>query len=148
MRTDVEKRRRQDLIREIIQTKPIGTQEELVTEIKTREMNVTQTTVSRDLVEMQVGKWNGKYHIPFGAGDTPSWFEVIRQQVVHFKKAGDHMIVLQTKPGSSSLIEKTLNDQNIPEIAGVVASNSTVMIAFEHQTDQQILCELLHKALD
>ena len=148
MRTDLEKRKRQDLIREIIQSKPIGTQEELVTEIKNRDLNVTQTTVSRDLLELQVGKWNGRYHIPFSSGDAPAWFEMVRQQVTEFKKIGENLIVLKTKAGSSSLIEKTFNDQYIPEIAGVVASGQTVMIAFETADHQKVLLELLSKALD
>lgn len=148
MRTDVEKKRRHELIKEIIRRKPIATQEELVSEIKALEMDVTQTTVSRDLVELKVGKWNGKYHIPFANEDSLAWFETVRQQVTSFKKTGDNLIVLKTKPGASSLIEKTFNDQHIPEIAGVVASSQTVMIAFENAAHQQVLFELLHKALD
>jgi len=148
MRTDVSKRRRHELIREIIRSKPIGTQEELVSEIRGREVNVTQTTVSRDLEEMQVGKWNGKYHIPFGDSDSLSWFESVRQQVTEYKKIGDHLIILKTKPGASSMVERTFNDQHIPEIAGVVASGQTVMVAFESLTHQQVLLELLQKALD
>ncbi|MEZ4846359.1 MAG: hypothetical protein R2877_05285 [Bdellovibrionota bacterium] len=148
MRTDVEKRKRQDLIKEIIRSKPIGTQEELVAEIKTHEMNVTQTTVSRDLVELKVGKWNGKYHIPLGSDDSLGWFAQVRQQVTSFKKVGDNLIVLKTKAGASSMIESTFNDQHIPEIAGVVASGQTVMIAFESAAHQQVLLDLLTKALD
>lgn len=148
MRTDVEKRKRHELIKEIIRSKPIGTQEELVSAIKALEMDVTQTTVSRDLVELKVGKWNGKYHIPFGADDSLGWFATVRQQVTEFKKIGENLVVLKTKPGSSALIEKTFNDQHIPEIAGVVASSNTVMIAFENAAHQQVLLDLLHKALD
>ena len=148
MRTDLEKRKRQDLIRQIIRSKPIGTQEELVTEIKNHEMNVTQTTVSRDLVELKVGKWNGKYHIPLASDDSLGWFAIVRQQVTSFKKIGEHMIVLKTKDGASGMIEKTFNDQHIPEIAGVVASGQTVMVAFEAAAHQQVLLDLLSKALD
>jgi transcriptional regulator of arginine metabolism len=148
MRTDLDKRKRHELIRELIRTKPIGTQEELVSEIRGREINVTQTTVSRDLEEMQVGKWNGKYHIPFGESDSLAWFGTIRQQVTGYKKIGDHLIILKTKPGASGMVEKTFNDQHMPEIAGVVASGLTVMVAFESLTHQQVLLELLQKALD
>jgi transcriptional regulator of arginine metabolism len=147
MRTDVEKKRRHELIKELIRRKPIATQEELVAEIKGMQIDVTQTTVSRDLVELKVGKWNGKYHIPFSSEESLAWFEVVRQQVVSYKKTGENLIVLKTKPGASSLIEKTFNDQHIPEIAGVVASSQTVMIAFENSEHQQVLLDLLNKAL-
>lgn len=147
MRTDVEKRKRQELIREIIRSKPIGTQEELVGEIRSRSLDVTQTTVSRDLVELQVGKWNGKYHIPYTSDDSPAWFETIRQHVLEMKKTGDHLVVLKTKAGSSSLVEKTLNDATLPEITGVIASQSTVMIAFESVENQTKIIDLLGKAI-
>ncbi len=148
MRTDVEKRKRHDLIKDIIRSKPIGTQEELVSEMKVLEIEVTQTTISRDLVELKVGKWNGKYHIPFSNEDTLTWFAQVRQQVLSFKKVGENLIVVKTKLGASALIEKILNDQHIPEIAGVVASSQTVMIAFENAVHQQVLLDLLSKALD
>lgn len=147
MRTDIEKRKRQDLIKEIIRQKPIATQEELVAEIRSQNLMVTQTTVSRDLVELEVGKWNGKYHIPYSDTETPAWFETIRQQVIAVKKISDHMLVLKTKPGASVIVEKALNDYIIPEIAGVVGSSQTVMIAFESSTDQQKILEMLHKAI-
>ena len=96
MRTDVEKRKRHDLIKDIIRSKPIGTQEELVSEMKVLEIEVTQTTISRDLVELKVGKWNGKYHIPFSNEDTLTWFAQVRQQVLSFKKVGENLIVVKT----------------------------------------------------
>ncbi len=147
MRTDVEKRKRQDLIKEIIRSKPIGTQEELVREIKSRDLIVTQTTVSRDLDELQVGKWNGRYHIPYLSSESPAWFEIVRQHVIEYKKAGDHLIVLRTKDGMSSLVETALNNAQMAEITGIVSSQNTIMIAFESSSHQQMVAEFLQKAL-
>lgn len=145
MRTDVEKRKRQEILKEIIRSKPISRQEELVAEMKNRSMNVTQTTISRDLVELEVGKWNGKYHIPYEPGEIPSWFETIRKHVTEYKKIGDHLIVLKTSSGSAEFVEKTLNETFMAEIAGVVSSQQTVMIAFETPQNQTIILDHLKK---
>ena len=145
MRTDVDKKKRHEIIKEVIRSKPIGTQEELVAEIKNRQLDVTQTTISRDLVELEVGKWNGQYHIPYEPGESPAWFETIRKHVTEFKKIGEHLIVLKTDPGASAFIEKTLNEAFMSEIAGVVASQATVLIAFENIENQNVILEQLKK---
>lgn len=145
MRTDVEKRKRQEILKEIIRTKPVSKQEELVSEMKNRNLDVTQTTISRDLVELEVGKWNGKYHIPYEPGESPAWFETIRKHVSEYKKIGDHLIVLKTSSGSSAFVEKTLNEAFMKEIAGVVASQQTVMIAFENTENQNLILDQLKK---
>ena len=144
MRNDSDKRKRQELIREIIRSKPIRSQNELVKEISFHKLSVTQTTVSRDLDELAVGKWNGQYHIPYGPDETPSWFETIQTHVESVSRAGPHLIVLHSKNGTSSIVEKTLNDVLMPEITGIVASQSTVFVAFESPENQSKVFDLLH----
>ena len=52
----VNKQTRQSLIKEIIQTTVIHSQNELLRELKKREINVAQATISRDLWELKVVK--------------------------------------------------------------------------------------------
>ncbi|MGH2251931.1 arginine repressor, partial [Enterococcus faecalis] len=52
----LDKQTRQSLIKEIIQTTVIHSQNEFLRELKKREINVAQATISRDLWELKVAK--------------------------------------------------------------------------------------------
>ena len=55
---------RQNIIREFIRSKKIGTQEELSELLDKEGVSATQSSVSRDLVELGIVKVGGIYALP------------------------------------------------------------------------------------
>ena len=53
------KEKRQNRIREIIESKDIETQDELLEELKKEGFKITQATISRDMREMKLTKYLG-----------------------------------------------------------------------------------------
>jgi arginine repressor len=60
----MEKEKRQQKILSLIQARNVGTQQELAALLKRAGVEATQSSVSRDLVELGVVKRNGFYTVP------------------------------------------------------------------------------------
>ena len=66
----MQKKLRQNAITELIRSKEIGTQEELSELLDKKGISVTQSSVSRDLVELGIVKVQRFYALPETRGDT------------------------------------------------------------------------------
>src|SRR5213592_2283947 len=105
------KRARQQKILEIVATRAIATQQELAAEIAKRGIAATQSSVSRDIVELGLTKLNGRYVPPHGAlpNDGP---------IVDIDTAGDNLIVVKTRIGQAQPAALTIDDAAIGSIVG------------------------------
>ena len=124
------KRKRQKKILEIISAKRIATQQELAQELARAGVKATQSSVSRDIVEMELAKVDGYYvapqtAIPFGA------------PIVGIETAGDNLIVIKTEVGLAQPTALTIDRAKIDEIIGTVAGDDTILIAIKNVASQR-----------
>src|SRR5215208_1989845 len=115
------KKSRQEKILQIIAGKPVATQQELAEELSRRGIEATQSSVSRDIVELGLTKLNGHYTAPQPA--------LSGGPVLEITTAGDNLIVIKTDIGQASPAALAIDRAKIDEIVGTVAGDDTIFIA-------------------
>jgi transcriptional regulator of arginine metabolism len=116
------KRERQKKILNLIRAKPIGTQEALRAQLERSGVPATQSSVSRDLVELGVVKNHGRYALPHANGDAT-------RGLISLDLAGDVLVIAKCLPGRASAVAVEIDDAAIPEIVGTLAGEDTIFIA-------------------
>jgi transcriptional regulator of arginine metabolism len=144
MPTDAEVRRqRRQVLSELIRQGNVHSQADLVEGLRQRGFSVTQSSVSRDLRDLRVGKVAGRYVLPatFLAvqdiarngeevpGEISRWVRSVRA-------AGPHLLVVKTAQGSAMQVATNLDHMNWTDIVGTVAGDDTIFIATEGKAAQ------------
>lgn len=131
---------RREAILEILGNHEVTRQEDLVRELAARGMEVTQSSISRDLKELGVVKIHERYlapqssHVP---GHLP--FNVLADFVRNIRLAGPNIIVLHTATGAAQSVALALDQSSWPEIAGTVSGDDTIFVATASSGHQQVL---------
>jgi transcriptional regulator of arginine metabolism len=134
---EVMKQLRQRAIRDLVEQRPIRTQQELATALRERGFRTTQATISRDVAELGLVKT--------GRGGTQTYAlpprlveaevsgedrlrKLLSDLPVEIREAG-LLLILRTLPGSAHAIAAALDRARWPEVAGSIAGDDTVFIA-------------------
>ncbi|MBQ1290311.1 MAG: arginine repressor [Lachnospiraceae bacterium] len=135
------KKKRQDLILEIINSREIETQEELAYALKSAGCSVTQATVSRDIRELGLTKKTGKSGKQIYVRDvrtdpalSEKYIRVLRAGFVRVEQAMN-ILVIRTVSGTAMAVAAALDDMNLPEVAGCIAGDDTVMAVIKTVED-------------
>jgi transcriptional regulator of arginine metabolism len=128
--------RRLRALAELIRAEPHASQEELTERLRGLGHQVTQATVSRDLVSLGAVKVKRegamRYLLPdqFGARDwaTGQLERIVREWVYGVEAAGP-LIVLRTPPGSAHLVASAIDQAQPQDVAGTVAGDDTIFVA-------------------
>jgi transcriptional regulator of arginine metabolism len=135
---EVMKQLRQRAIRDLVEQRPLRTQQELAAALRERGFRATQATVSRDVAELglvKVGREGTQaYALPPRLREAETSGEerlrtLLRDLPVEMREAGT-LLVLRTLPGSAHPLAAALDRARWPEVAGSVAGDDTVFIAF------------------
>lgn len=150
------KTRRQAEVLRIISEREIETQEELLEELRSCGIRVTQATISRDINELNLVKQptgNGSYKYAVAAvkaaqsGLTGRLHSIFREGVVSFDMA-QNIVVVRTMPGLANAAGAALDAMEIEGFVGSLAGDDTVLIIMhDNQTAQEFYGEL-QKMLD
>jgi transcriptional regulator of arginine metabolism len=135
---EVMKQLRQRAIRDLVEQRPIRTQQDLATALRERGFRTTQATISRDVAELGLVKAgrNGMqvYAIPPRLREADTSGEdrmrrLLQEMPVEIREAGT-LLVLRTLPGSAHPLAAALDRARWPEVAGSIAGDDTVFVAF------------------
>lgn len=128
------KAKRQALIREIVETQSIQTQEELAEALRVRGLVVTQATVSRDIREMHLLKVlaeDGSYRYATmeksDAGMSDRLIRMLADSVVDMNSA-NNLIVIHTLPGSAHVAAEAIDSLRWSEVIGTIAGDNTILM--------------------
>ncbi len=134
-------------IREIIASKDIETQDELVEELRNAGFNVTQATVSRDIKELHLVKvplMDGRYKYSLPADQRFNPQQKLRRHLrdafVGIDSAG-HLVVMKTLPGNAMAIAALIDNLDWDEIVGTVSGDDTILIVCRTEEDTEIITE-------
>lgn len=129
------KEKRQNKIREIIETKDIETQDELLEELTKAGFSTTQATISRDIREMKllkVANGNGKQKYTLiqnaNTGVTDKYHQVLSAGILNIDYAGN-MIVVRTVSGMAMAVAAALDNMNLQGVMGCIAGDDTIFCA-------------------
>ena len=139
---EVMKQLRQRAIRDLVEQRPIRTQQELAAALRERGFRTTQATISRDVAELgliKVGRGGTQaYAFPPRLREAEASGEdrirtLLHDMPVEIREAGT-MLVLRTLPGSAHPLAAALDRARWPEVVGSIAGDDTVFVAFRDRT--------------
>jgi transcriptional regulator of arginine metabolism len=141
---------RQRTILQLVRNGVIRTQEELVTQLRRRHLDVTQATVSRDIRELGLLRVHGdggpRYHVPAAELDSTAAARRLRnamQEFVQTIEFIDLLGVMHTAPGSAQLVAAAVDGARFEEIAGTIAGDDTILVvARSRPAAQRLLLRL------
>lgn len=116
--------KRQDAIREIVRTKPISTQSELVDELTQLGFSCTQATVSRDIADMGLRKVSGGSYVP----EEDLRFHQLVSTMVEGVDHADNLVVVKTHPGSAQGVAAAIDDTQTEGVLGTIAGDDTILL--------------------
>lgn len=129
---------RLNVIREVLTSSPVASQDELRRKLRRRGIHVTQATLSRDIHELQLSKGPTGYSLPNGHGNgaavdvleddqAPSLSGMIDSFVLRARQAMNQ-VVLGTVMGGAQPVAAALDRAEWPEVVGTIAGDDTVLV--------------------
>lgn len=141
------KNQRQAKIMEIISTKNVETQEQLLAELQKEGFRGTQATISRDIKELRIVKELtslGTYRYTTSTNEVSGSFSsrlntIFRECVVGFDYA-QNIIMIRTLPGLASAAASAVDAMNLNPVVGTLAGDDTVMIVMRDNNAAAAFC--------
>lgn len=131
------KRQRHKAILDLVRAGEIASQDDLMHGLKARHIDVSQSTLSRDIQELRLAKAGGVYAVvdaePAPAAEE-SWRRIIREFLIDVAVA-QNIVVVKTGAGHASTVSQALDETGWPEAIGTIAGENTVFIAVRSQRD-------------
>ena len=141
------KMKRQAKILELIESKDIETQEQLLEELNAHGFFTTQATISRDIKELRVIKEQGSGGV-YRYSAAPKQMEptftarldnIFKQSIVACDHA-QNIVVIKTMPGLASAACSAIDAMNLDMIVGTLAGDDTAFLLLRDTAAAVALC--------
>lgn len=141
------KTHRQAKILEIVSTRDVETQEQLLQELHDAGFYSTQATISRDIKELRIVKeltGFGTYRYTTSSKEVKGTFSarlntIFRECVTGFDYA-QNLVVIHTLPGLASAAGSAVDAMNMNFVLGTLAGDDTVMIVMRDTNAAAAFC--------
>lgn len=148
------KSQRQAKIMEIISTRNVETQEQLLSALQQEGFRGTQATISRDIKELRIVKELtslGTYRYTTSSKEVSGSFSsrlntIFRECVVGYDYA-QNIIVIRTLPGLASAAGSAIDSMNLTSVVGSLAGDDTVMIIMRDSNAAAAFCGEIKKLI-
>lgn len=135
------RQKRRQAILDIVTTRNIKRQSELVDLLQAGGFDATQSSVSRDLRELGISKLSDGYG-QIGL-DSPPDMEVPEGFVRDVATAGGNLTVVKTATGAAQRVALFLDRSAWPEIVGTISGDDTIFVATRSAGEQKLLLSRL-----
>jgi transcriptional regulator of arginine metabolism len=133
---------RQRALTALLRTRQVSSQARLLDLLRAQGFDATQATVSRDLEELGAMKLrtadgNLVYALPEEDGAPEVSREQLGQTIAMFLLSAvpaGNLVVLRTPPGHAQAVASAIDRSNLPEVAGTVAGDDTVLVVCADRT--------------
>ncbi|MEY8462168.1 arginine repressor [Streptococcus merionis] len=125
----MKKRDRHELIKEIVRATRLSTQREIQVGLEARGIEVTQTTLSRDLRELRLIKARDKaesFYILPESQETEAFIQMLAGYVKKVERSS-FMLVMHTQLGEAGVTSNIIDAAKPHAILGTVAGADTVI---------------------
>jgi transcriptional regulator of arginine metabolism len=142
----LERRKRHLKILELVATRPLRTQEELVDALNQEDWDVTQSSVSRDISALGLAKVDGIYQRPAAVRSreiSDPNERRIADSLLAVDPAGDALVILHTPPGEAQRVGNALDLLAWNDIVGTIAGDDTIFIAVRNSLAQGAILKRL-----
>ena len=149
------KSQRQAKIMEIISTRNVETQEQLLAALQEAGFRSTQATISRDIKELRIVKeltGLGTYRYTAGTSEMSGSFtsklnSIFRECVTGFDYA-QNIIIIRTLPGLASAAGSAIDSMNLSTVVGSLAGDDTVMVVMRDTGAAEAFCAEIRNLLN
>ncbi len=145
--TNMEQTERRNAIRDLLSHGPVGTQQDLVAELSARGLEVTQSSISRDLKDLGAIKTGSGYELPNANRDGERELAAVANLIRGSKPAGPHLLVIKTAIGAAQRVALAFDRSGWPEIVGKIGGDDTVFVATASATGQKYLTSKIDRAV-
>lgn len=137
---------RQRAIRDLVLSRPVGSQREVVDALSAQGFEVTQATVSRDITELGLVKAPGAdghvYLTPElvaapangAAGTSDERLQRILGDIPVTIGRSGLILVLTGTPGTASAIAQAIDESSLREQEGTLAGDNTLLVLFADES--------------
>jgi len=128
------KQKRLNAIKQIIESKDVSTQEELMSELEKLGYDVTQATVSRDISDLgllKVRLSNRDIAPPGRQVYSLPEIERLRSLLNEFLisiDGADNLVVVKTNPGIAQAVAAAIDSIKWPDVLGTVGGDDTILV--------------------
>ena len=141
------KNQRQAKIIEIITTRNVETQEQLLSALQEEGFRATQATISRDIKELRIVKeltGMGTYRYTTSTNEVVGSFTsrlntIFKECVVGYDYA-QNIIVIHTLPGLAAAAGSAVDAMNLSAVLGTLAGDDTVMVVMRDTNAAAAFC--------
>jgi len=147
------KSNRQKIILELIRQNEIDTQETLMQKLLEMGIEVTQTTISRDIRDLNLIKVStpgGNYHYvvssDVGVNAKPMLRSGVSDAVIRMQAAGN-MIVVKTHAGMANAVAVLIDSLGLREILGSVAGDDTILMVVSESSATDKVISIIRESL-
>ena len=141
------KTKRQEKIMEIVSTRDIETQEQLLEALNNAGYHSTQATVSRDIKELRIVKELtkfGTYRYTSSSKEVVSSFSgrlntIFRECITGYDYA-QNLVVVHTIPGLAGAAASAVDSMGMGFILGTIAGDDTVLIIMRDSNAAAAFC--------
>jgi transcriptional regulator of arginine metabolism len=134
-----DRKRRQQAILSLIRDKAVRNQHELLEALERSGVSLTQSTLSRELKSLGIGKapdGRGGYRYVAGAAAGEGPLAPVAAFVVSLESA-KNLIVVKTPPGNAMGVARAIDEVEWPEIMGTIAGDDSILIIARSDADAQ-----------
>lgn len=148
------KKKRHQLILELIDQYEITTQEELLALLQKNNFDVTQATVSRDIKELRLAKTPGKNGLSKYAHSVDSkkdrsmekFYAIFSHSVISVD-AAINLVIIKCYAGTASAAAAAIDAMGLDGIVGSLAGDDTIFVACRTEEAAVVLTEKITKML-
>jgi transcriptional regulator of arginine metabolism len=139
---------RRRVLAQLIRSRTIRRQSELVELLRAQGYPATQSSVSRDLRHLGAAKLGEGYSLPEASatGEDGALADVA-EFVRELRTAGPHLLVVTTAIGAAQRVAVTLDRTQWPEIVGTLSGDDTIFVATAGAAQQRRLRARLRESL-
>lgn len=145
---------RQAKILEIISSRDIETQSQLMEELQKRGIKSTQATLSRDIKQLRLVKEqaaDGTYRYSAASrsenfGNEERLRTIFRESVTSFDMA-QNIVVIKTLPGLANAAGSAIDSMDITGLVGTLAGDDTLFLAMRDTGAAEAFCEEIQSML-
>jgi transcriptional regulator of arginine metabolism len=135
---------RHGLIRSLLERRRVRSQTELADMLAAEGVQVTQATLSRDLVELRaqkvrLGDGTRVYAVPGEGGDARLWLEQdgevlaarlarLASELLVTVEASGNIAILRTPPGAAHFLASAIDHSVMPAVVGTIAGDDTILV--------------------
>jgi transcriptional regulator of arginine metabolism len=137
------KKLRQKAILDLVRTQQIASQEELLENLQSRKIEVSQSTLSRDIQELGLAKSGGVYTVMGGepARSSDDALRRILRQFLLDAAVAQNIVVIKTGSGHASTVSQAIDEAGWPEVVGSIAGENTVFLAVRNRKESRLVAD-------